>query len=356
MPRAATSRRRFAQVRDRADRVGVPLEPGGRRGRPSAEDAPPLRARARLRSRRRRPPPRPAGRSRPSARRRRTARRRVEHPRARRRRPVRLVTTGRCEARRRPPALAPPPTARNAGTSSLVTSPVSSVNSSTIGHRRAISSGVSIATVSTGRRRRTVPERVPVGRVVAGVAPEPRSAVAPPAPASRSLRTSWAYSRWPPWRACSPATTVSFCQIPSRARRRRPAGAAPRARLPSRLSTRTRSSVPVGRRARREGRRAHGATAVAVPDREHHQRHLGVPGEEARPFPRAADDPVDAEQDARSLDSGLPQQVDDGLVSRPARNSPPPPRYTESFGWGRAPRRRRSPQPPPSRTGADAPA
>ena len=103
----------------------------------------------------------------------------------------------------------------------------------------------------------------------------PRSAVAPAAPAARSARTS---SRERPLRVARLLAAVDHELLPHR----QPRGSVPATgsgaprRRPSRLQTRTRSSVMTGSPSSARSSGSAAGDALAGADRDDHQRHLRV--------------------------------------------------------------------------------
>ena len=145
----------------------------------------------------------------------------------------------------------------------------------TAGYGQAVSTTVA----TTGTRRRTREEPVSVRRVIARVAPDAaqrrRTGRALEAKSANELECR-AGGR--PCRACSPAKTISFCQTPS------PLGpVSGRCRgwhdlRPSRLQTRTRSSVTIGSfELPIELRAAPRRPTLPHPTRDDHQRHGLIP-------------------------------------------------------------------------------
>jgi hypothetical protein len=63
--------------------------------------------------------------------------------------------------------------------------------------------------------------------------------------------------------------------------------------------------------------REQGGDAVAVADRDHHQRHVRVAGGEARALPLPVGSAVDAQQDGRAGDAALMKQFNERPVCRP---------------------------------------
>ena len=59
----------------------------------------------------------------------------------------------------------------------------------------------------------------------------------------------------------------------------------------------------------------------AGPDRDDHQRHLGVRGEEACPLAHSVGGPVDAQENRRAQALVAPEQVDDGHERRPVAHA-----------------------------------
>jgi hypothetical protein len=125
------------------------------------------------------------------------------------------------------------------------------------------------------------------------------------------------YSGWPPWRACSPAYTMSFCQIPSPAGSASGSWSGSASRWPSRLHTRIRSSVRSGRSSRllSSGR----APATASPDPTEMIMSgtptLGLKGGRVAGSPPRSHPP---RQHGRARDPVAVEQVHHGPKRRPA--------------------------------------
>ncbi len=206
-----------------------------------------------------------------------------------------------------PPPLVDDPGVRREGTTSLVISPRSGVSSSRRSNQRRAFGG----RVDDDRHRRDAAAKRPQGVAVRSVA----AVVAPDAPQRRRPRGAGEPEAPHRLDVNGPPSTGR----PRSSRGSASASGAPalvglrhlregRTRTPSRLQTRARSSViSDSRRAAQSSSRDGGCHRHGRSDRDDHRRDVLVAGEELRPLASAAEQPVDSEQDARSLDPGLPE-------------------------------------------------